>query len=283
MKKIILMLSVVVCFVCLFAISVSAVEVGGIYYSIEGKETQYIKGNQAFIALPESFSGTVCAYAVDRAGNVGNYCYYEKKKTVVQKPAKKEPVKEVREEVKDLEGPEILIEGIKNLHVIKEAKLVTISVRDDVGIEEAKCVIVKKNQEGEYTYELSEWEQVEAGYILQYEIKEEGIYGFDIEASDLAGNVKILSKQFVFDPNPPAIEWQKNLNHSSFQWKMDEFISVKDLTSCFYEVRVDGILLKQNQIIRKVGRHRLQITVYDLAGNKSVENIEFYILKNMTK
>lgn len=257
--------------------------VAGIFYSIEGKETQYIKGNQAFITLPENFSGKVCAYAVDRAGNVGAYCYYEKKKTVVQRPVKKEPVEEAVEEGKDLKEPEILIEGIYNLHAIKEAKLITISVRDNVGIEAAKCLILKKDQEGEYTHELSEWEQAEDGLVLQYEVKEEGIYRFGIEARDKAGNTKAMSKQVLFDPNPPIVEWQKDLNQSSFQWKINEFIVVKDLTSCLYEVRVDGILFGENQVLRKTGKHRLQITVYDLTGNKKIENIDFYITKNMIK
>lgn len=251
-----------------------------IFYSIEGKEFQSVKGERAFITLPEKFFGKICAYATDKAGNKGEYAYYE----IVKK---QEPIEETKPnketEIKDIEAPNIVLSGIEDFMISRETVSYECVITDNIKVTSLSGEIIYKNESNEENrYEITEWKKTGDGYQLQEEFIESGVYQLHISATDKAGNTQKIHKQIIVDLTPPIIlgveKWDgKQL--SKFQWDYRNEEIVQDLTSVTYEVRLDGILYTSGDINTSIGNHTLEISARDLAGNESRETIYFSIHK----
>ena len=259
--------------------------VAGIYYALEGQEMQYLKGNNVFFAIPKDYEGKICAYAVDNAGNKGKQCYFEiKNKKQEEVIIPEQPQKE---EVKDEEKPSIAISGIPESGISSKAIEISCSISDNEGVTELKgSVIQKLIDETEIVSEINEWKKSENGYRFQRELIEDGIYRIEISGKDSSGNATEINKKFIIDKEPPSISKVSTLEGrrlEEFRWEyaMEEIIS--DLTSWNSEIFLDGILYKEGQVCRTPGKHVLEITARDLAGNEAKEMTTFYIYEQTTE
>lgn len=256
----------------------------GIYYAIEGQEMQYLKGNHVFLALPEEFAGKICAYAVDRAGNQGESCYF-----VVQKEEKTEvitPEISKEEEEKDVDEPKIELSGIPDTGIESKSIVISCLISDDSAISELKGKMIQEQMDGtEVIYEMKEWKKTDQGYQYQREIVEDGIYQIEIEGKDVAGNIAYETRQIIIDTQAPQISqlnrWEgRRLEEFCWNYQMDDLVS--DLTSWYAEIRLDGVLYKSGQVCKEQGKHILEVNARDLAGNEVKEVSTFYIHKSET-
>lgn len=252
--------------------------IAGIYYALEGKEMQYLKGEKVFFALPQNYEGIVSAYAVDQAGNQSEMCQYEIIKEVIEE---KEP--EIVEEIKDEESPQIMLEGVENTRISAEEVMIACEITDNQKISSLSGTIKQTLQDGtEVLYEITEWKKSEKGYQFQRELTEDGIYQIEIKGSDEAGNEAVVSEKLIIDMQPPYISKlnafeDKRMLEFVWDYKADDVIS--DLTSSSYVVRIDGKLYEAGRIFKEEGRHILEVTAKDLAGNESREEVAFIIYK----
>lgn len=245
--------------------------ISGIYFAIENEKFQHVKGDQAFITLPNGFEGQISAYAVDLAGNQGEYCYFSKKK--------KEPIVRPSQE-EDTQSPEICIEANLESQIINAATIATFKVKDNGLVSEVSAELQKIDSEGGTYYDLRDWEKVEQGYCLEHELKEDGIYKFWINAKDGEGNDNEMTKQVILDSTPPVFRSLDEIEEKvliEFQWDFDTKRYITDLTSLYCEVRIDGILYEKGVSFKEGGKHILEIYAKDLAGNESKKTIAFYI------
>ncbi len=245
--------------------------IANIYFAFEGENFQCVNGNKAFITLPLDFQGRVWAYAVDQAGNQGERCYFEKKK---QEPIVIFPEKDIQEK------PKIFIEGNLKTQITSLGMVADFTVMNYGFMIDISGLLQKKDMSGETNYELKDWIEVEQGYHLQYEIKEDGIYKFVIGANDEEGNRSELIQQMILDSSSPEIHLSEVIDGKTlkeFQWDfvMEQYVA--DLTSLYFEVRIDGMLCEKDVVYRKPGKHVLEIYAKDLAGNESRKSMTFYI------
>lgn len=244
-----------------------------IFYSINGGEFYEVKDAHVYVSLSEEFQGKICAYATDRAGNQGEYCYFEKK---IVKEDKNEIAIE-KTEKKDIEPPCIEVIGIEDFIISKEAVSFQCYVNDNHSIEIFSGKIIHKNENGEeIEYDITDWKKTEKGYETQTELNETGIYQIYIEAEDLEGNQQALHYQVIIDMTAPVVhglEKWRGANLHQFQWNYKDNIVIQDITSTTYEVRMDGILYSPGKKVEDVGKHILEVRARDLAGNEAREQV----------
>ena len=261
-----------------------------ICYFFGENEFLTVNGNRAFVVLPENFVGKLQAYAVDVAGNQGEITCYEKKKkpvqTVIVKPVeKKEEVmqEEIEEEnpIEDVEAPNIVLTGIENYLISKEAVSYECIVTDIGEIEKLSGVIhITKDTGEETSYELTEWETIENGYCLKGELEQTGKYLISVLAKDQVGNEKNICMQVIVDQDVPVIngleQWEgKEIRE--FQWNHREEEIIDDFTSTTYAVYLDDVVYTTNTVILTPGTHELIVRAKDIAGNITENGVMFTI------
>jgi len=245
--------------------------ISGIYFAIENEKFQHVKGDQAFITLPNGFEGQISAYAVDLAGNQGECSYFsKKKKELVVRPS----------QVEDTQRPVISLEGNWKSQITNSTAMITFKVTDNDLISKVSAQLQKVDLDGEICCDLNDWKQVEREYCLEYELKEDGIYKFRINAKDEDGNDSKMLQQVIMDSTPPVFHSLEEIEGkvlTEFQWDFDTKRYITDLTSLYCEVRIDGILYEKGVSFKESGKHILEIYAKDLAGNESRKTIAFYI------
>lgn len=252
--------------------------IAGIYISIKGEEFRYVKGEQAFIDIPKNFEGKISAYAVDLAGNEGDICHFEKRKSELIITTEKPSIDVSDEE--DIEKPQVVMEGIPKIPIMRERATIFIAIKDNILLKEVEGLLNRRYGNEVENYELTEWEENEKGYFLQQKIEKDGIYKFFITAKDEKENSLNTCRHLVIDTQAPVIHSLEQINGKSmeeFQWNFDLSAYVSDFTSCYYEIRIDGILYERNEVYKKPGKHILEIYVRDLAGNETKKVVSFYI------
>ncbi len=252
--------------------------IAGIYVSIKGEEFRYLKGEQAFIDIPKNFEGKISAYAVDLAGNEGEICYFQKRKPESIIVPEKPPMLVSDDE--DTEKPQLVLEGIPKIPIMRESTTVFIAVKDNILLKDVKGRFNRRYGNEEENCELIEWKENEQGYFGQQKIDKDGIYKFFITAKDEKENSLSTCHHVVIDTQAPVIHSLEQIDGKSmeeFQWNFDLSTYVSDFTSCYYEIRIDGLLYEQNEVYKKPGKHILEIYVRDLAGNETKKVVSFYI------
>ena len=255
--------------------------VAGIYYAVEGQETQYLKGDNVFFALPKEFEGTISAYAVDVAGNKSEMSYFEIKKEEEEKIFIPEQAED------DREKPSIAISGIPESAIANQPVHIICTITDNQQIAELKGQLTQSLTDGtEILNGIEEWKRTETGYQFQRELTEDGIYQIEILGKDAAGNKTEIKRQVIVDQTAPVIDIGdviigEKMKEFKWDYQMDEMIS--DLTSWHSEIQLDGILYKAGQTCSVPGKHMLKIRARDLAGNESEKIVEFYIEKPLVE
>ena len=265
-------------------LEISAVDeisgVSGICYAWEGEEEHYLKGEKVFLTIPNGFEGKVWAYAIDNAGNQGKSCYFEIKNN---KEELLIPEESEKEEIKDEEKPTISLVGIPEIGITNESIHITCKVSDNQKVTEIRARLRQKLiDETEVICDIEEWKKEENGYSFQRELLEDGIYQIEIEGKDSSGNTALINRRIVIDRTAPRISKLssvegKKMKEFLWEYSLDEIVS--DLTSWNSEIRLDGVLYKTGQVCKKPGKHILEISARDLAGNESKREATFYIEK----
>lgn len=253
--------------------------VAGIYYALDGEETQYLKGNNVYLELPKVYEGKISAYAVDNAGNEGELSYFEIKNINKDEVIFSEPTEPV--EVKDKEKPIISLSGIPDVGISNESVSIICAVTDNMKIVELKGIVKQRMIDGtEVSSEIEEWKKTEKGYQFQRELIEDGIYQIEINGQDEAGNISKTNWQVIVDTEAPKIlkidKFEgKRMQEFTWNFQIDEIVT--DLTDWNSEIRLDGILYREGQVCRIPGMHVVEIIARDLAGNESKKSVTFYI------
>lgn len=252
--------------------------VSAICYAWEGEEEHYLKGEKVFLTIPDGFEGKVWAYAIDNAGNQGENCYFEIKNN---KEELSTPEESEEKEINDEEKPTISLTGIPEIGITNESIHITCKVSDNQEVTEIRASIRQRLiDETELIFDIEEWKKEENGYSFQRELLEDGIYLIEIEGTDSRANTRLINRQVIIDRTAPTISKLSNIEGrkmKEFLWEdsLDEIVS--DLTSWNSEIRLDGVLYKTGQVCKKPGKHILEISVRDLAGNESKREATFYI------
>lgn len=279
--------------------------VEGIYYQLGNGEKHYAKGAHVLVTLPINFKGKITAYAVDRAGNVGEKWESQEfggdaKKSEANNGAPMGSAinnnvdtgeqAETKEDnkgtaiVTDITIPTVEIQGILNSMIVNYDVKFSISVNDDSELEMVKGEVLWKKPDGsQKIVHISEWEKDGKTYRANSELSQEGTHHLTIEAIDIAGNVCKKSCKVIIDKTKPVLamipELEDGVLHS-FQWKYDIEELVTDFTTYVYEMRMDGVLCDEKIIYSEAGMHVLELKVTDAAGNVSEKRIEFLISEN---
>jgi len=181
----------------------------------------------------------------------------------------------------DMVAPVIEIKGIADGDAVKTAPVITFSVRElFYEMNTVEIVMKTKNVNDEVRYHIVPYICNAVDSHMDYEVSEEGDYEVYIKSSDMAGNVTMEKKQFIYDKTPPIIDCLNKIDkqYLNFFQLSDEFgrlISDESLFS--YRVYINGELYGENRKITKEGKYMIEVIATDEAGNISSKSAEFMI------
>ena len=211
-----------------------------IVYRVGDEKEQTVKGEKAFVKIPNGFQGKVSACILDRAGNKSKketYQISERKKPKKQavKQAVKQPVKQAE---KESEKPILRVMGVWDYMITNQP--VTLQCATEHGDLHVSVT-------GKMTWESPGGEkkkQVLEDLTSPIAFAEEGIYHISIDMQDHGKIISTQELQFIIDCIAPLVRYEEEL-------------VVRDFTSYTCETTSDGFLV-----------------VTDAAGNQSTKNLE---------
>ena len=173
--------------------------------------------------------------------------------------------------------PEIKITGIEEHQITNQSVNVNYEVIEENVLQEKMVYIERENPAGEKKkIDSASWENFSGNKKL----KKDGIYRVIVAAKDLAGHTAQKEIKFVIDTEKPVIRYVGNLNHQyqkKFVWENIKKDFVTDFTTYKYEIKLDGKLYHLGERIVTEGRHVLEVSATDEAGNCAVEKAVFFI------
>ncbi len=201
---------------------------------------------------------TVCA--TDRAGNMT----YERRDLYI-----------------DNMPPQIEITGVEDYMITGENVQPVFMAQEENKWKDLKVLTTWMDTDGKEKRTEAEGFKAEKGKrVLTQVIENDGMYRFDVLASDQAGFESRRSVQIILDKSQPVISYVEELEGQylkEFIWHRPLEEAVKDFTSCVSEIWLDGKLYPIGKKITKEGTHRLKIRAVDAAGNSAEKSAVFTI------
>lgn len=181
----------------------------------------------------------------------------------------------------DDQSPEIKVAGAENYMITSEPVTVSCAVQDEHKIAAVGGKIVWKNTKGvENIHEIQSWKTDGKEYHAVEELNEDGIYQIYFGGKDRAGNQCESKLQVIIDKENPVISKVEQFQGKQipfFEWNFMQEEIVQDFTSYTYAVKLDHQLCEPNIKYMEEGKHILEVTAKDAAGNISNANAEFTI------
>ena len=117
-------------------------------------------------------------------------------------------------------------------------------------------------------------------HIVKVPIVEEGCYGINVTARDIAGRETESYINLILDKTSPIIRYVEQLNGSHipyFQWDYSPVEMITDDTGFSYHKTLNGRFYHRSTYVDTEGIHTFQVTAVDEAGNIGVANAVFTI------
>lgn len=252
---------------------ISGVE--AIYYSLDGGRYDYLEGNKGVIEIPQEFSGSILAYAVDRAGNKG-------------------AVTESKEIICEGNAPEIILNAPNGFaHWYNKTFLTEINVQEKEVSSGIKTIQCSFNGREVLAREYDRKSKREEKLHVAVESAGELV----VAAEDWAGNKILQREQILYDDKLPQVEIIGMKNYMICGEAKDFVCQIKD-EHRIEEVRgsiilkrpdgreekreienweQDGAYYRTSERLSESGMYKLQIEAKDQAGNQSVEEMQLIL------
>lgn len=249
--------------------------VAGIYYQIGEGEQQFMKGNHVFVFIPLEFKGTVKAYAVDKAGNIG--AVYESKEIICENCL-----------------PEIMWYSPKGLE-----KWHNTNIPVEISVAEQNIVSGIRNIKWYLNGNLLGEKQYQKGSTHEEKIllETEGSCELEIRVEDYAGNYVSRKQRILFDQQRPEIEVEGIEDYLISSEKREFICRVKDdkkVDSIRGEIiREDAFGNKKTEkisdwvrdgeeyifegVLKQDGIYQIKFEIIDCAGNKETKSLQVII------
>lgn len=181
----------------------------------------------------------------------------------------------------DNRSPQIEISGADNYAITGENVSLLCEVSDDYRVAEVSGKVLQKSPQGiEKIEEIKNWEKDGEEYYVVQELNEDGIYQVRLHAEDQAGNESEEQWQIIIDKGNPVISKIEQFQGKYvpfFEWNYEPEEIIQDFTTYIYEVNLDNRICVPNLRYQKEGKHILEVTAKDAAGNRSEAKAEFVI------
>lgn len=249
--------------------------VEGIYYQIGDNEQQFMKGNHVFVFIPLEFKGTVKAYAVDKAGNVGTVC-------------------QSKEIICENHIPEIMWYSSKGLE-----KWHNTNIPVEISVTEQSIASGIRNIRWYLNDKLLGEKQYQKGNVFEEKIllETEGNCELEIQVEDYAGNYVSRKQRVLFDQLKPEIEVEGIEDYLISSEKKEFICRVKDdkkvdsirgkiiredalgnkTTEVISDWMRDGEEYVFEGVLKQDGIYQIELEVTDCAGNKEVKSLQMII------
>lgn len=249
--------------------------VEGIYYQIGEGEQQFMKGNHVFVFIPLEFQGTIKAYAVDKAGNIGTL--FESKEIICENRI-----------------PEITWYSPKGLE-----KWQNTNIPVEISVVEQGITSGIKSIRWYLNGSLLGEKQYQEGSVFEEKIflEAEGSCELEAQVEDYAGNYVSRKQRILFDNQKPEIEIEGIEEYLISSEKKEFICRVKDdknidsirgeiiredasgnkNTEMISDWNRDGEEYIFEGVLKQDGIYRISIEIIDCAGNKEEKSLQVII------
>lgn len=181
----------------------------------------------------------------------------------------------------DSQRPEVDLQGVQNYQISKKPVDITCLTKDENLVKLAEGTIQWKGPDGKLTERMVEgWNGTDQEKRSGFTLTEDGSYRIRLTAADGAGHLAFVERYLLIDGTAPLIRHVEDLNGrflKRFQWNYRTEELVEDGTSVHCDVFLDGQLYTMGTVVRREGRHVLEVKAVDAAGNETVARAEFLI------
>lgn len=181
----------------------------------------------------------------------------------------------------DSQRPEVDLQGVQNYQISKEPVDLICLAKDENQVQLAEGTIQWEDPDGKLTERMVEgWDGTDREKRSGFTLTEDGRYRIRMTAADGAGHLALAERYLLIDGTAPVIRHVEDLNGrflKQFQWNYRTEELVEDDTSVRCDVYLDGQLYTMGTVVRREGRHVLEVRAVDAAGNETVDRAEFLI------
>lgn len=181
----------------------------------------------------------------------------------------------------DSQRPEVDLQGVQNYQISKEPVDLICLAKDENQVQLAEGTIQWEDPDGKLTERMVEgWDGTDREKRSGFTLTEDGRYRIRMTAADGAGHLAFAERYLLIDGTAPVIRHVEDLNGrflKQFQWNYRTEELVEDDTSVRCDVYLDGQLYTMGTVVRREGRHVLEVRAVDAAGNETVDRAEFLI------
>lgn len=181
----------------------------------------------------------------------------------------------------DSEAPKTRISGAEEYMITSQPLTVTYEIEEDNVLQEFVAQTEWENVQGQQAVlPVAEWTDTGNGKCAVQNLTEDGRYRMQLGASDKAGYQSSRKMQVIIDKGNPVIRHVDELQGSylkEFAWNYLQEELIQDFTTYTYEIRLDGRLYPMGETVTTEGRHHLEVTAKDAAGNEAAAGADFVI------